>query len=120
MKIIAQFLHETGACPEDLKLFKRTFPRGCVLNKRNLRIALNKGLGILWFVEHFLHDPDMAEDLKDWAETFSHSRKPQDEYDRCSCGACKLNNREWVRKAGKTATPKQIRDLNRIFKLEKR
>jgi hypothetical protein len=43
-----------GACPDQVALFARTFPRGAAVSAVNIRKAANAGLGVSWWAERVL------------------------------------------------------------------
>jgi hypothetical protein len=52
--ITAAMLRGMGVCREQYKLFKRTFPEGCAVTRRNARKAMRTELDLEWFAVHFL------------------------------------------------------------------
>ena len=58
--ITASMLVKAGACHDQLKLFRETFPRGCRLTLANVKKAISVGLDVEWAVRHFAAEP--AED----------------------------------------------------------
>jgi hypothetical protein len=48
VKINVQFLTSRNACSDQVKLFRKTFPKGAVINEDNLRRAHLAGLSLHW------------------------------------------------------------------------
>lgn len=54
-KVTADWLREVGACPREIRSFRRKWPKGCAINLRNACTALHLGLNLGWLVEVVLH-----------------------------------------------------------------
>lgn len=54
MKIDVKFLARHKACKEEKDIFKRVFPVGATVTRKNILKALDKGLNLYWFAEKFL------------------------------------------------------------------
>lgn len=50
MKITSKFLTERNACSEQVALFRKTFPRGAIINEANLLKANLAGLSLYWLI----------------------------------------------------------------------
>ena len=70
MKITAKFLAEHDACPEQVALFRKTFPRDGSVTMKNLLKAVEAGLSIDW-LDQFI--PPERSKLYD--ETIAAARK---------------------------------------------
>ena len=53
-KVTAKWLEGKGACPWDLDTFKEEWPRGCVVNRKNIERAAELGIDVEWFGDEWL------------------------------------------------------------------
>jgi hypothetical protein len=91
MKITAKMLQKQGACQEQVDLFRKEWPQGAVVNKKNALRAVELGLDIRWVAVKFLKAPAWAEYKKvtaaAWAEYEKVTAPALAEYNKVTAAA---------------------------------
>lgn len=64
LRITARLLASKGACPDQVKLFRRTFPKGADVTVKNALKAVSAGLDLNWAACNLLSAPAWKAYLK--------------------------------------------------------